>query len=270
MLTQPDWEARSPWSTHNDKLEVKINPPKFAVNGTIRVPGSKSLTNRALLMASLAEGTSVLEGILKSDDSYWCIDALNKLGVHVRVEGDRAAVTGCDGQWPNSPGELYVGSAGTVARFLPGALAIGSGEWRLNGSKRMRERPLSPLLRVLTQLGARFEYLQEHECLPFILRAEGLRGGRVSLPGSTSSQFISGLLIAAPYAVEQVTVHIEGEVVQKDYVQMTMDMMSAFGVTPEVSLDGQTIIIPQGNTRRDRYSLNPTFQHAAISGQLRL
>lgn len=107
MVNQPDLEARSPWSINNDKQEVKISPPKEAVNGKLRVPGSKSLTNRALIIASLANGKSQIHGILKSDDSYWCIESLIKLGVQVIVEGETAYVEGCGGNWPNQAGDLY-------------------------------------------------------------------------------------------------------------------------------------------------------------------
>lgn len=257
ILNQPDWEARSPWSTNSDKQEVRINPPRSAVEGTIRIPGSKSLTNRALVIASLAEGRSQIKGILKSDDSYWCIESLNKLGVAVVIEGETAYVEGCGGIWPNQSGEIYVGAAGTVARFLPGALAIGTGVWSIKGSKRMSERPLAPLLDALTNLGAQFEYKQSERCLPFTLNAKGLCGGVEMLPGSTSSQFISGLLIAAPYAKEPVTMRIDGEVVQRDYVEMTLDMMTSFGITPEVSLDGQSIAVPIGKYHAQSISLEP-------------
>jgi 3-phosphoshikimate 1-carboxyvinyltransferase len=254
---QPDLEARSPWSTNGDKQEVRIHPSQGAVNGTIRIPGSKSMTNRALILAALAEGSSEIKGILKSDDSYWCMDSLRKLGASVRVEGETAYVDGCGGVWPNRSGELYVGAAGTVARFLPGALAVGSGDWTLRGSRRMSERPLSPLLDALASLGARFDYGQSAGCLPFTLHAGGLQGGEVTLSGSTSSQFISGLLLAAPYAKEPVSVNIDGEVVQWDYVQMTLGMMALFGVTPVVSADGQSIVVRPGRYQARSCSLEP-------------
>ncbi|MFC7679876.1 3-phosphoshikimate 1-carboxyvinyltransferase [Paenibacillus sp. GCM10028914] len=257
MVNQPDLEARSPWSTNNDKQMVKINPPKAVINGKIRVPGSKSLTNRALIIAALAEGRSQINGILKSDDSYWCIDVLRKLGVEVEVEGETAYIQGSAGNWLNPSGELYVGSAGTIARFLPGALAVGKGSWSLTGSKRMSERPIAPLLQSLITLGTDITFNQAEGCLPLTIRADGLRGGEVTLPGSTSSQFISGLLISAPYAKEQVVLHIDGEVVQRDYVQMTLDMMSSFGITAKVSQDGQTIYIPTGRYQAQSVLLEP-------------
>jgi 3-phosphoshikimate 1-carboxyvinyltransferase len=254
---QPDWEARSPWSTNNDKQVVKISPPRAEVNGTIRISGSKSLTNRALVIAALAEGRSQIKGILKSDDSYWCIESLKKLGTAIVIEEETAYVEGRGGNWSNSTEELYVGAAGTVARFLPAALAAGTGTWTMNGSKRLCERPLAPLLDALTSLGAQFEYKQTERCLPFTLDAQGLQGGKATLPGSTSSQFISGLLLAAPYAKEPVTVHIEGEVVQRDYVEMTLAMMASFGVTTEISEDGQSITVSTGKYQGQTVSLEP-------------
>jgi len=110
----PDREARSPWSTNTDKKWVEICPPIAPVEGTIRLSGSKSLTNRALIIAALAEGTSHIDGVLRSDDTYWCIDCLTKVGIRVDIEGDNAQVEGCGGFWPNNSGELYVGAAGTV------------------------------------------------------------------------------------------------------------------------------------------------------------
>lgn len=254
---QPDLEARSPWSKNSDKHVVKVSPPAAAVDANITISGSKSLTNRALVMAALAEGRSEIKGILKSDDSYWCIESLRKLGITIDIEDETAYVEGCGGHWPNPAGELYVGAAGTIARFLPAALAAGTGTWTMNGSKRLCERPLGPLLDALTNLGAQFEYKQTERCLPFTLKANGLNGGKATLPGSTSSQFISGLLLAAPYAKEQLTVHIAGEVVQRDYVEMTLSMMDSFGVTPVGSEDGQSITIPTGKYQGRTLSLEP-------------
>ncbi|RTE06461.1 3-phosphoshikimate 1-carboxyvinyltransferase [Paenibacillus whitsoniae] len=245
-LHQPDLEARSPWSPNRHIHEVAVYPPQGRVNATLRMPGSKSLTNRALIIAALAEGRSELKGILKSDDAYWCIDALTKLGISVEVEGDTAYVDGCGGQWPIPTGELYVGAAGTVARFLPGALATGLGSWTLRGSRRMQERPMAPLLQALASQGASLTYTDKDACLPFKLEAQGLRGGEVTLPGSTSSQFISGVLLAAPYAQTPLTVTIDGEVVQRDYIQLTLDMMKAFGIAVQSASDGQSFAVPQG------------------------
>ncbi|WP_254450369.1 3-phosphoshikimate 1-carboxyvinyltransferase [Cohnella herbarum] len=253
----PIRKERSPWCTNNDQRNVMISPSKGAIDGTIRLTGSKSLTNRALIIAALAEGTSRIEGMLRSDDSYWCIDCLVKLGIKVDIEDESVTIEGCGGAWPIPSGELYVGAAGTVARFLPGALAIGNGAWTIHGSKRMSERPLTPLLNALERLGANVEYPEAGRYLPFTLEAKGLTGGEVGISGSVSSQFISGLALAAPYAKQPVTVQIDGEVVQREYVEMTLEMMNAFGISPQVSDNGQSIIIPTGKYKARSISLEP-------------
>ncbi|MDQ1913466.1 3-phosphoshikimate 1-carboxyvinyltransferase [Paenibacillus sp. GD4] len=254
----PDLESRSPWSMNHEKPMITIHPPKAAVAGTITLSGSKSLTNRALIIAALAEGTSRLEGILRSDDSYWCLDCLTKLGVNVSMAGETAYVTGCGGAWPVRSGELYVGAAGTVARFLPGALATSDhGCWTVTGSKRMGERPLAPLLSALSDLGASIRSGEADRSVPFTLEARGLRGGEAALPGATSSQFISGLLIAAPYAASPLTIRINGEVVQRDYVDMTLSMMRLFGICPKVIDNGQAISVPAGKYQAHSIRLEP-------------
>ncbi|MGG1662183.1 3-phosphoshikimate 1-carboxyvinyltransferase [Brevibacillus sp. NRS-1366] len=254
---QPDWEARSPWSKYNNKQTVSVLPHSGGVDGDITVSGSKSLTNRALIIAALAEGTSTIEGILKSDDSYWCISALRELGIRVEVQGETAIVEGAAGKWPNQDCELYVGSAGTIARFLPGALAAGTGTWKLRGSKQMSERPLAPLLDALKSMGAVIHYEEMKGCLPLTLKAAGLQGGLANVPGSTSSQFISGLLLASPYAREALTIHINGGSVQPDYIKMTIDMMRAFGVDPIINNDGQTISVHPARYKASSVILEP-------------
>lgn len=215
------------------------------------------MTNRALLIAAMADGVSTIEGILRSDDSYWCIRCLRQLGIRVDIKGDTAIVHGSGGKWPIAEGGLYVGAAGTAARFLPPALAAGSGSWRLDGSSRMRERPLAPLLDALVGLGAEIRYEAESGCMPLSLIGGGLAGGTVTMAGSVSSQFISGLLIAAPYAREPLTIAIDGPVVQRDYVAMTAAMMRQFGVQVVESDGGQTLAAAPGIYRACALSLEP-------------
>lgn len=253
----PDTAARSPWSLHNDAGKVQLLPPSGPVGGTVKLAGSKSLTNRALIIAALAEGTSRIDGVLRSDDAYWCIQCLTKLGVHVTVDDAAAVIEGVGGRWPQAGGELYVGAAGTVARFLPPALAAGRGSWTVRGSRRMRERPIAPLLDALSQLGAVITPEDAAHPLPYRLEANGLKGGEAALPGSASSQFVSGLLIAAPYAASPLTIRVEGGIVQRDYVELTLDMMRAFGIRPEVSDDGSTMIVPTGRYTARNVSLEP-------------
>jgi 3-phosphoshikimate 1-carboxyvinyltransferase len=246
-MSSPDLKARSPWSNLNDVQAVRISPLQDQqINSDIRIPGSKSFTNRALILAGLAKGTSTLSGILKSDDSYWCIDALNKLGIKTEIDGDVVTVHGCNSEWPNEQANLYIGAAGTIARFLPGALAVGGkGDWTLEASNRMSERPVKPLIQALTDLGATIEYLNNEGYFPLRIRGGGLVGGPVSISGKTSSQFISGLLMASPYAQNEVTVTIPDYIVQHDYVKITLSLMEKFGVKAQYAEDLTKIDIPK-------------------------
>ncbi|MBX6353312.1 MAG: 3-phosphoshikimate 1-carboxyvinyltransferase [Thermoflavifilum sp.] len=230
----PDLEARSPWATLTGVRAVHVAPLRTPPNLALRVPGSKSFTNRALLLAGAAEGRSRLRGILRSDDSYWCIDALRRLGCDIRVDGDSVEVDGCGAAWRQTRAELYIGAAGTTARFLPGLLATAAtGEWQVRGSRRLSERPLGPLVDALSALGGRLQYLSPPAALPLRVWGGGLRGGRIEMSGKTSSQFISGVLMAAPRAQAPVEVVIRDEIVQAAYVSITTDLMAAFGAPVE-------------------------------------
>lgn len=210
-----------------------VGPPERPPDVEMAVPGSKSVTNRALIMAALATGPSRLEGILRSDDSYWCVEALRALGVPVEVDGTAVAVSGCGGRWPRATGRLYVGSAGTLARFLPGAIAAAAtGPWELDGSPQLRGRPIAPLVQALRELGANISYGAAEGQLPLLIRP-GLRGGGVALSGRVSSQFTSGVLLAAPYARAPVELNVADDLVQPEYVGLTIQMMQAFGADVE-------------------------------------
>nr|WP_236690289.1 3-phosphoshikimate 1-carboxyvinyltransferase [Alkalihalobacillus macyae] len=245
-MSNPDLKARSPWATLRNVSSVEISPiEKQEVNGEIRIPGSKSFTNRALIIAALAKGPSTLTGILKSDDSYWCIDALNKLGVKTEVTDDVVTVQGCHSKWPNEQANLYIGAAGTIARFLPGALAIAkNGNWILEASNRMSERPVEPLVNAINDLGGSIEYLNTEGFFPLQVKGGGLKGGPVSISGKVSSQFLSGLLLASPYSKTDVTVTTPDYIVQHAYVKITLDLMEKFGVKASYSDDLTKIIIP--------------------------
>src|SRR5690606_8464373 len=152
--------TRSPWSWQPPGSIAVVSPPPVPVDADIVVPGSKSFTNRALLVAALAEGDSTLTGVLRSDDSYWAVQVLRQLGVAVQVDGTTVHVRGCGGRWPVTEGTLYVGSAGTLARFLPPVLAAApEGQWIVDGSEQLRRRPIVPLVDALRQLGARVDYV---------------------------------------------------------------------------------------------------------------
>jgi len=245
-----DSKARSPWTSLRGFERITVSPGKQKIEAAITIPGSKSLTNRALIMSALADGKSQISGILKSDDSYWCIEALKKLGANIELQGNTAHVEGNGGRWNSA--DLYIGSAGTIARFLPGALAASRGEWELEASQSMRKRPVAPLIDALKELGAEIDYLAAKDYYPLRIKGTGMGGGEVSLSGAISSQFISGVLIAAPYFNETTTVTIKDEIVQHAYVYLTLDLMKEFGADVQDDNALQQIVInPQGYKAKD-------------------
>jgi 3-phosphoshikimate 1-carboxyvinyltransferase len=215
--------------------ELEIKPLTHPVDATVRVPGSKSVTNRALVVAALADGRSRILNPLFSDDSYWLMDALVRLGFEVRAdrEGGEVEIGGLGGRIPRGDVDVYVGNAGTVARFLPPALALGAGPYRLDGVPRMRERPVGDLVDAMRHLGAGVRYAEDKGRFPLIVEGGGIPGGSARVEGSKSSQFLSGLLMAAPYAKEGVTLKVAGELVSKPYVGITTGVMRSFGVGVE-------------------------------------
>ena len=210
--------------------KIEMFPVSHALNATVRVPGSKSLTNRALLVASLAEGTTTLTNALFSDDSGYFAESLMKLdfGVQVNPQLSTFTVTGHGGLIPARRADLYVGNAGTAARFLTAMLTLGKGEYTVDGDPRMRQRPIKDLMDALTQLGA--NVTSPTGCLPVRVQASGLRGGHATVAGNVSSQFLSGLLMVAPYAQSTVELIVERGLNSKPYVDMTLAVMSDFGV----------------------------------------
>jgi len=245
--------SRSPWSQSTTYHEAVVVPTTKPIHGEIYVPGSKSYTNRALIIAALAKGTSKLKGILKSDDSYWCVDALKRLGIEVEVEEDSVIIHGCNGVWPKKEGDLFIGAAGTIARFLPGALAVSpSGSWKVDGIPQLRERPLQPLIDALRELGADIEYLTERPGLPIQVKGTGLTGKKIQIPGNVSSQFLSGLLIASAYASEPVTIEVVNGLVQPAYIGITLQLMQQFGAKVEHSDDYSVLTVyPTGYEGKD-------------------
>jgi len=233
--------GQSPWSALVGVPHVDVEPHPAPITATLALPGSKSYSNRALILAAMADGRSTLRGLLRSDDSYWCADALRRLGAGVVVDGDSAVIDGLGRRRPNNQARLYIGSAGTSARFLPGLLAAGAeGRVILDASRQMRGRPMAPLLVALRSLGAEISCPLTADAPPLEISAGTLRGGPVTMSGAVSSQFISGVLMAGPLAPEGVHVLIPDHVVQKDYVAMTLDMMRTFGaevVTDEALTD---------------------------------
>jgi 3-phosphoshikimate 1-carboxyvinyltransferase len=233
---------------------LRIFPIDHPLNATVRVPGSKSLTNRALLIASLADGTTRLTNALFSDDSRYFAKALQTLGFDVQLdEASRAmTVTGLGGKIPATKAELFIGNAGTAARFLSAFLTLGRGEFILDGEPRMRERPIGDLVDALTQLGAVIQpverptlNVQRQICPPVRIIANGLPGGKTTIAGNISSQFLSALLMVAPYAQSEIEIILSTELNSKPYVDMTISIMKDFGV--DVKRNGRSFTIPITN-----------------------
>lgn len=210
-----------------------ITPLAAAPDAIIAVPGSKSLTNRALVLAALADGVTQLSNALFSDDTVVMVDALRRLGLRIEVDptARTIAVHGAGGRIPVASAELFVGGAGTAARFLTALVALGPGPYRIDGTARMRERPMQDLVDALVVLGAAVQ--APGGTLPLVVAGGGLRGGRTVVRGDVSSQFVSALLMTAPYAAADVEIVVDGRLVAAPYVEMTLAVMAAFGVAVE-------------------------------------
>ncbi|XP_057979819.1 3-phosphoshikimate 1-carboxyvinyltransferase 2 [Malania oleifera] len=235
--------------------EIVLQPIK-EISGTVKLPGSKSLSNRFLLLAALAEGTTVVDNLLNSDDIHYMLGALKTLGLHVEEDSAnrRAIVEGCGGQFPvgkesRDEIQLFLGNAGTAMRPLTAAViaAGGNSSYVLDGVPRMRERPIGDLVTGLKQLGADVDCFLGTNCPPVrVIGKGGLPGGNVKLSGSISSQYLTALLMAAPLALGNVEIEITDKLISIPYVEMTLKLMERFGVTVEHSDNWDRFFIPGG------------------------
>jgi len=242
--------------------ELEIRPLDAAVDATVHVPGSKSVTNRALLIAALADGASTVKNTLFSDDSYWLMHALVRLGfdVDANAKTGETSIIGQSGIIPRRDVEVFVGNAGTVARFLPPALALGEGPYIVDGVPRMRERPVGDLVDAMRLLGAGVGYAEEEGRFPLRVEGGGFRGGMARVRGKSSSQFVSGLLMAAPYAREPVSLEVEGRE-EWPYVGITAEVMRAFGV--EVGIEEKRYSVEPAVYRAREYAVEPDASAAS-------
>lgn len=220
----------------------KLLPPSKSFSGVVRVPGSKSITNRAFLIAALACGTTRLHNLLRSDDTRYMGEALQKLGVKIEFSEDFSEATVYGNGGPidapadasgEKKAELYLGNAGTAMRSLCAALTLGSGTFCLSGEERMSERPIRDLVDALGTLGAEIRYVETEGYPPVTIRAHGLEGGEVSVRGNISSQYLTALLICAPYCKSHLKIRVEGELISEPYVAMTLSVMRRFGLNVE-------------------------------------
>ncbi len=247
----------------NDVYEVQT--VKGPVVASVALPGSKSITNRVLPIAALADGESVLTGVLFSDDSRYFLQALQSLGYQVEID-EVACTVRVVGQgtvplYHPEGIDIFVGNSGTTARFISAFVSLGHGVYRIDGVKRMRERPIGDLLDALHALGVRASDVLATKCPPLQIDAHGLAGGEASIRASDSSQFLSGLLLAAPYAKAPVRLTVEGKVVSKPYVDMTLAIMQQFGVFVS-ELSGAYEVVPSHYQAR-QYAIEPDASGAS-------
>ncbi|MGI1998430.1 3-phosphoshikimate 1-carboxyvinyltransferase [Shewanella frigidimarina] len=212
--------------------QLRLNPIN-CINGEINIPGSKSISNRVLLLATLARGSTTLTNLLDSDDIRYMLASLKQLGIQYTLSEDKTecVVEGNEGPISSASAQsLFLGNAGTAMRPLCAALTLGQGEFTLTGEPRMEERPIGDLVDALRQLGADVTYLKNDGFPPLTINATGLNGGDVEIAGDLSSQFLTALLMVAPLTKDSVNIKIKGELVSKPYIDITIALMKQFGV----------------------------------------
>lgn len=212
--------------------QITLDPIQ-TLSGRVRLPGSKSLANRVLLLAALAQGHTRIDNLPHNDDVNHMQNALRRLGIGLEKDGQAVVVRGCGGRIPATSATVFLGNSGTSMRSLTAALCLGRGAFTLEGTPRMHERPIGDLVEGLRQLGAHIEYLERKGYPPLRLAANGLPGGQARVSGEISSQFLSALLMAAPLAQTKVRIEVQGALVSTPYVQMTLEMMRRFGARVE-------------------------------------
>ena len=254
------------------------------IDWKVRVPGSKSMTNRVLLLAALQQGRITVDGVLFSDDSRVFLGSLQSLGFDLQIDEEKKQVVleGCGGKIPKREAEIYVGSAGTAARFLTAMLGCSEGTYVINASEQMKKRPMRPLFELLEQLGAQIVYLEQEYYLPVRITGCMKVGGRMisdsvvtevgcskntllpkymELDISKSTQFLSAMLLIAPMFKQGLQIHITSEKKDGSYIRITRHMMEAFGVT--VSFDGENYLVPpNAKYYKEQYTVEPDMSAA--------
>lgn len=253
-------------------IDIPLCPAPIC--GSIRPPGSKSITNRSLVCASLAKGTSLLSGVLDSQDTRAMAVGLTALGVQLAADwqAGEVRIIGTSGAIPVFQAQLDCAASGTTIRFLSAVAALGHGTFQLDGSPRMRRRPIGDLLASLRGLGVDAEALSPGQCPPVTIRSQGLAGGRVSVQGSTSSQFASALAMVAPCTTHGMEIDFEGRIVSLPYLEMTRRVMASFGAACHARGDQRWQIQPSGynachyDIEPDASAASYFFAAAAITG----
>lgn len=203
-----------------------------SVSGIVSIPGSKSMTHRALIAAGLAEGQSRIKNFLACEDTLFTLNALRELGVSIFHNGEEMTVVGIGGRFAPSSGikAIHLGNSGTSFRLLLSTLALSNGHYLLTGTPRMQKRPIGGLVQALNNMGVEAWCTGGEGLPPVYVKANGIRGGKTEIGGEQSSQYLSSLLLAGPYAESRVEIEVKGELVSRPYVDLTLDVMGQFGV----------------------------------------
>jgi 3-phosphoshikimate 1-carboxyvinyltransferase len=230
--------------------------PVQSLSAAVRVPGSKSLTQRALIAAALAEGESVLLGPLASEDTCYTMTALRQMGITIDDSAPEAwTARGCGGAVQTPAADIFLGNNGTATRFLTSVAALGHGRFRITGGERMAQRPIAPLMQALQGWQVRIASEAGTGCPPLRIEANGLVGGLTVLPEGKSSQYLSSLLLVAPYAKQPAELTVQGDVLSKPYVEMTLAVMRDFGIQVEAAPSLAQFRIPQGYYKGTQYAV---------------
>jgi 3-phosphoshikimate 1-carboxyvinyltransferase len=237
--------------------------PATKVKAEVAVPGSKSITQRALIAAALADGESVLLGPLESEDTRYTAAALAQMGVTVEKGKENWTVIGNGGRIETPAKEIFLGNNGTATRFLASVAALGAGTFRISGDARMAERPILPLMQALQGWGVDIASINNNGCPPLVIKANGLSGGKTILPAGKSSQYLSSLLLVGPYARQEAELDVQGEILSLPYVIMTLAVMESFGIRVEANEALNSYSIPRGIYRARKYAIEGDASNAS-------
>jgi 3-phosphoshikimate 1-carboxyvinyltransferase len=237
-------------------MEQLTLPAAHSANGSITLPGSKSISNRTLLLAALSTGSTQVFNLLASDDTARMLEALEKLGVELVNTSTGLLVNGCGGNFPNKNADLFLGNAGTAFRPLTAALAFSNGHYTLSGVPRMHERPIGDLVDALRQAGANIEYLGQEGYPPLKISPAKVDVSKpIKIRGNVSSQFLTALLMALPLTQQKATIKVVGELISKPYIEITLNLMAKFGIS--IMRDGwQSFNIPSNSSYQSPTMIN--------------
>lgn len=236
--------------------------PVAKIDISLEVPGSKSLTQRALIAASLAEGQSLLIGPLASEDTDYSSQALSQLGARIE-KGNDWRIHGTGGKITPCPAPIFLGNNGTATRFLASVAALGHSRYTIDGDARMQQRPIGPLLSALQGWGVDIRSTRGTNCPPLEINGRGVTGGITVLPEGKSSQYLSSLLLIAPYAKNPAVLKVEGEILSKPYIAMTLAVMADFGIVVECARDFSSFSVPQGCYSAKEYRIEGDASNAS-------